>query len=552
MEEWDDDYGLAEHDDTIREVLEHAFLEFMEIDLGLGSGNQVTSGLEFTDEQEAHEEVDRLLDVLGLGRSKEDTLELSAGVKEELCNKEAYYEKGTWWLNRWILPKKRKPQTTSAKQEGHGKNVAMGISAHNLLSSRVVCGILPVLKSDTREMPYQGTISPDITSMNKYLDINIINSGKRKSSRRAGTWWPSSTWTGGTSRTMWRAGRRSSSHSGQTAMNDKDFQMKSYWARLLTVTGTAENIAAVEEETEGREQKDTINNIQEQQPSPLLESQANVQIRAMLGSGKYKDTKDYNFLLSGACSMTEDGHGASELHPGGPEDRAGHAGGRVHQHALGPGALQVHGAGLWEEGSVGLAIDDRNLKEAGNLHGQTSGWDHDHQHAVEDQQELQAGPWVAGHVESGQGERDHQPAVEPADQQAGVRVTEHVGPGPMQQLPVESSEAGQVAGQGGSGGGQDLQPGGPVGGGVRGGKVVEKLGSVRNVRNFEVVKMRKARNVIPDGLVQCRIQNFVKHFPNLRGGGADEMESTGVNQCGKRQRETQTEISSNCKKMKAD
>ena len=91
-----------------------------------------------------------------------------------------------------------------------------------------------------------------------------------------------------------------------------------------------------------------------------------------------------------------------------------------------------------------------------------------------------------------------------------------------------------------------------MGGGVRGGKVVEKLGSVRNVRNFEVVKMRKARNVIPDGLVQCRIQNFVKHFPNLRGGGADEMESTGVNQCGKRQRETQTEISSNCKKMKAD
>ena len=327
---------------------------------------------------------------------------------------------------------------------------------------------------------------------------------------------------------MWRAGRRSSSHSGQTAMNDKDFQMKSYWARLLTVTGTAENIAAVEEETEGREQKDTINNIQEQQPSPLLESQANVQIRAMLGSGKYKDTKDYNFLLSGACSMTEDGHGASELHPGGPEDRTGHAGGRVHQQALGPGALQVHGAGLWEEGSVGLAIDDRNLKEAGTLHGQTSGCDHDHQHAVEDQQELQAGPWVAGHVESGQGERDHQPAVEPADQQAGVRVSEHVGPGPMQQLPVESSEAGQVAGQGGSGGGQDLQPGGPVGGGVRGGKVVEKLGSVRNVRNFEVVKMRKARNVIPDGLVQCRIQNFVKHFPNLRGVGLMKWKVVGL------------------------
>ena len=44
LEEWDDDYGLAEHDDTIKEVLEHAFLEFMEIDLGLGSGNQVTSG----------------------------------------------------------------------------------------------------------------------------------------------------------------------------------------------------------------------------------------------------------------------------------------------------------------------------------------------------------------------------------------------------------------------------------------------------------------------------------------------------------------------------
>jgi hypothetical protein len=109
-----------------------------------------------------------------------------------------------------------------------------------------------------------------------------------------------------------------------------------------------------------------------------------------------------------------------------------------------------------------------------------------------------------------------------------------------QQLARGKGAAGQVAGRGaGPGGGQEVQPVGLVGGGVRGGRVVEKLGNVRNVRNLEVVKIRKTRNVIPDGLVQCRIQNFVKHFPNLRGGGSEESESTGanrVNQCEKRQR----------------
>ena len=110
--------------------------------------------------------------------------------------------------------------------------------------------------------------------------------------------------------------------------------------------------------------------------------------------------------------------------------------------------------------------------------------------------------------------------------------------------------AGEVAVQGDDGGGQELQPVGPVGGGVHCGKVVEKIGSVRNVRNLEVVKMRKAKNLI----VKCRIQNLLKHFPNLREDGADERESSGphrVNQCGKRRQETQMEIKSNCKKWKA-
>ena len=70
---------------------------------------------------------------------------------------------------------------------------------------------------------------------------------------------------------------------------------------LLAVVGTAKSIAEVEEETEGREQKDTINNIQ--QPRSLTEAQANVQIRAMRGSGKYMDNKDKHFLLSVSCVM---------------------------------------------------------------------------------------------------------------------------------------------------------------------------------------------------------------------------------------------------------
>ena len=41
------------------------------------------------------------------------------------------------------------------------------------------------------------------------------------------------------------------------------------------------------------------------------------------------------------------------------------------------------------------------------------------------------------------------------------------------------------------------------------------------VGNIEVVKLRKKRNVIPDGLVKAQIRNFVNLFHNL---GAEENE----------------------------
>ena len=68
------------------------------------------------------------------------------------------------------------------------------------------------------------------------------------------------------------------------------------------------------------------------------------------------------------------------------------------------------------------------------------------------------------------------------------------------------------------------------------------------VKGLETVKLRKARGLIPDGLVQTRIQNFVSNCPNL-GGGARQVGLNRVNLAGKRKLEGQRN-EPNCKKVK--
>ena len=41
---------------------------------------------------------------------------------------------------------------------------------------------------------------------------------------------------------------------------------------------------------------------------------------------------------------------------------------------------------------------------------------------------------------------------------------------------------------------------------------------MRVVNGLETVKLRKVRGIIPDGLFQARISNYVASFPNLGGG----------------------------------
>jgi hypothetical protein len=84
--------------------------------------------------------------------------------------------------------------------------------------------------------------------------------------------------------------------------------------------------------------------------------------------------------------------------------------------------------------------------------------------------------------------------------------------------------------------------------GVRQGGSHERVGHVRMVKGLETVKLRKARGLIPDGLVQTRIQNFVSNYPNL-GGGARQVGLNRVNLAGKRKLEGQRN-EPNCKKVK--
>ena len=77
------------------------------------------------------------------------------------------------------------------------------------------------------------------------------------------------------------------------------------------------------------------------------------------------------------------------------------------------------------------------------------------------------------------------------------------------------------------------------------------MGSVRVVNGIEVVRTRKTRGMVPDGLVQARINNFVMKFPGLGGDGQNESASSGSNRVSgseKRKLDNPSEI--DCRKGK--
>ena len=93
-----------------------------------------------------------------------------------------------------------------------------------------------------------------------------------------------------------------------------------------------------------------------------------------------------------------------------------------------------------------------------------------------------------------------------------------------------------------------LQEGGGHGQVAHSGGGNERVGQIKIVKGLQTVRLRKTRGLIPDGLVQTRILNFTRKFPNLGGRTSDQAGSRRVNYSGKQKLCGQHEPS--CKKMK--
>ena len=123
-------------DQVESEMMEHAYLDFLDLDLGLDFSN-MNYGQRFVkdEEKEAHMELDIWLEDHEVSRRQEDggqeeRMKLELRIPDgDLCNSGAYFGEGTWWIDRWVLKMDKGVATDSAKTEGSGKKLAMGICA---------------------------------------------------------------------------------------------------------------------------------------------------------------------------------------------------------------------------------------------------------------------------------------------------------------------------------------------------------------------------------------------------------------------------------------
>ena len=92
-------------------AVEHAYLDFMVMELGLES-NAVVSDWKFNRKEEniSHTELDELwkelsgksLEVEYHGVLNDMDKEERAGQGEDLCGKDVYFNGGMWWIDRWV------------------------------------------------------------------------------------------------------------------------------------------------------------------------------------------------------------------------------------------------------------------------------------------------------------------------------------------------------------------------------------------------------------------------------------------------------------------
>ena len=190
--------GIRNQQDDIveSEVLEHAYLDFLGMDLGIGMNCDNTAGSGFSgqEESEAHEELDSILDSIKPGfKRKQEVQEMESGTSTDLCNSLAYYGGGTWWLDRWLSRSSACGAIGNTLHDEPSKLLNKQTN-WNIISVHIV---RPV--SQTGVQNYQDTIK------NNFNNISSPSAGtrKRRWRTRAGSWLLGSGWRA--PRSPWRS-----------------------------------------------------------------------------------------------------------------------------------------------------------------------------------------------------------------------------------------------------------------------------------------------------------------------------------------------------------
>ena len=597
------------------EVVEHAYLDIMKMELGLDKDcSKVTWSLGYKEEKDAHEELDDWLEDLAGSRSQEEGCH---GVtKEELCSRKAYYEEGTWFLNRWVEKTSTKcPPTNNMIR---GKNVAVGICGVSILSVRIVQA---TRKTTNKRLP-----SENIKLNNVLNNILCSGSGKRKVSGRSGRWCPTSGGRSGTTRSPWRSttsarhrlqnlrkNRRQIVFNGElgnqdknilrgvnpkeavqesqvdgneeggsakdimrkveedpdtpevgvsSSINDKDTFATEYWAKESFVPGTGRSSMAREHL---RRVNNTIN-IKARKPITITDKKPGGSCdTAQDNPGKDNLFQKLTVLLQGADYDDRD---AGQVCEGGVQGAHGGRGPSLEgQEATQPGEHVHEGqaVGCNPRRDGGRRVEGPELSRTGRG-------------AVEGGQVCEEGLEGAhsdlGDTDGAQdaGVQQHEVLLGPQGRDGALQEGgEHPQTGHSVEGGVHVREGGLQGDHDQQGGLRGAQVDGPhdrevaphaqlcdgvhqEGGQlqvVRGGVGAGRVGHVKVVKGKETVQLRKRRGFAPDGLVQMRIQNFVESFPNLGGGRILSSGANRVNPDRKRKFDDQVNDPDSGKKRKA-
>ena len=216
------------------ECVEHAFLDFIGMELGLDEVI-VEPGQGFSGKEEwlAHAELEKMLCLIQRGYHEDIVVGVEGdhgGVIEDRCSTGAYYDGGTWWLDRWLLGRSENIATHVSK-EGHGKSNAMAADRQtNLLSVRVV-------------QPNQYNMGMVVTNTSMINKNYCSGYYKRCRSMRTGRWWPSS---GGSwpTRCPWKSTSQAASRLRglkDKNINDKFLKENFSWAKPVAITGAGKS-----------------------------------------------------------------------------------------------------------------------------------------------------------------------------------------------------------------------------------------------------------------------------------------------------------------------